>query len=254
MSEPNGHVFEDLGERRFSFYPAILNIEHNEWLLKRATWSEVLVGNAKTGEEVWIPRRFIGEVVRVEDPVVIVGLRKELEYKAGAVWPRERRLFAMPRAGTRFPQPENAPPGARTAQGRGGRAPGAEANVSRLIVAALVLAISVLVVAVIIMNRPVSFKGLEQLALGLNGNDDYSSIVRKLGTPSGDTWRPEAGAEIQYRALHYQDQGFTLVLMGMDRDSARYIGAMDKDWKPVHSVVLPTGGDTLAILRRVPKF
>ncbi len=254
MPEQNGRVLEDLGERSFSFYPAILNVEHNEWLLRRGTWSEVLVANARTGVEVWIPRRFIGDLVRVEDPVVIVGLRKELEYKAGAVWPRERRVFAMPRAGIRPPAPGTAASGARPAHGRGGHAPGAEAKVSRLIVGALVLAISALVVVVVIMNRPVSYKGMEQLALGLNSTDDYNSIVRKLGQPSEDRWRPEAGAELQYRALLYKDLSFTLVLMGTDRDSARYIGALNKEWKPVHSVTLPTGGDTLAILRRVPEF
>jgi len=252
MSEPNGPALEDLGERRFSFYPAILNIEHNEWLLRRSTWSEILVVNVKTGEEVWIPRRFVGDVVRVEDPVMIVGLHKELEHKAGAVWPRERRLFSMPKVGGRFTASDKAPSGTRTAGG--GRTPGAEAKISRLIGGALVLAISALVVVVIIMNRPVSYKGIEQLALELNGSDNYTSIVRKLGAPSEDHWRPDAGTELQYRAMHYKDQSYTLVLMGMDRDSARYIGALDKDWKPVHSVLLPTGGDTLAMLRRVPKF
>jgi len=253
MSEPNGPALEDLGKRHFSFYPAILNIEHNEWRLQRAAWSEILVVNAKTGQEVWIPRRFVGEVVRVDEPVMIVGLRKELEYTAGAVWPRERRLLAMPRVGSRFLMSDEAP-GARRSGGGRGRTPAAEAKISRLIGGALLLAISLLVVVVVVMNRPVSYKGMEQLALQLNGNDDYSSIVRKLGPPSNDHWRPEAGAELQYRALGYKGQPYTLVLMGMDRDSARYIGALDKDWKPIHSVRLPTGGDTLAILRRVPKF
>src|SRR5437588_824975 len=35
---------EHLGARPFSLYPAILNIEHNEWLFRKATWSEILVG------------------------------------------------------------------------------------------------------------------------------------------------------------------------------------------------------------------
>ena len=253
MSEPNGHTLEDLGERRFSFYPAILNIEHNEWLLRRAAWSEILVVNAKTGEEVWIPRRFVGDVVRVEEPVMIVGLRKELEYKAGAVWPRDRRLLSMPKAAGRFLGSDKAPEG-RPAAGAGARSPSAEAKISRLIGVALLLAISLLVAVVVILNRPVTYKGLEQLALELDGNDNYASIVRKLGAPSEDHWRPESGTELQYRALHYRDRSFTLVLMGVDRDSARYIGAMDKAWRPVHSVRLSAGGDTLAMLRSVPKF
>jgi hypothetical protein len=253
MSEPNGPALDDLGKRHFSFYPAILNIEHNEWRLLRAAWSEILVVNAKTGQEVWIPRRLVGEVVRVDEPVMIIGLRKELEYKAGAVWPRERRLLAMTRMGGR-PQALDKAPDGRSSGGGLGRTPAAEAKISRLIGGAVLLAISLLVVAVVVMNRPVSYKGMEQLALQLNGNDDYSSIVRKLGPPSDDHWRPEAGEALQYRALRFKGEPYTLVLMGMDRDSARYIGALDKDWKAIHSVRLPSGGDTLAILRTVPKF
>src|SRR6266480_572766 len=88
---------EHLGARPFSFYPAILNIEHNEWLFRKATWSEVLVYNVKTSEEIWIPRRFMGEVSRIEDPVVIVGLVKELEYRGGGILPHQRRVIEMPR-------------------------------------------------------------------------------------------------------------------------------------------------------------
>src|SRR5258708_39553237 len=87
---------DHLGVRSFSFYPAILNIEHNEWLFRKATWSEILVHNVKTNEELWIPRRFLGEISRVEDPVLIVGLIKELEYRTGAVLPYQRRVIKMP--------------------------------------------------------------------------------------------------------------------------------------------------------------
>src|SRR5512141_2863581 len=91
-------LHEPLVHRPFSFYPPILNIAHNEWRLRRSTWSELLVVNAKTGAEVWIPRRFLGEISRVDEPVMIVGLLKELEYKGGSVWPHERRVIEMPRA------------------------------------------------------------------------------------------------------------------------------------------------------------
>ena len=46
----------------------------------------------------------------------------------------------------------------------------------------------------------------------------------------------------------------TLILMGADRTSARYIGAMNKEWKPVDSVEIPGGGDSLPLLRRLQKF
>src|SRR5262252_3417792 len=102
---------EHLVTRPFSFYPAILNIEHNEWLFRKATWSEILVVNCKTGNEIWISRRFIGETSRIDDPVLIVGLNRELEYKAGAVWPYQRRVIEMPVAvgGTSTAPPPRAP-------------------------------------------------------------------------------------------------------------------------------------------------
>ncbi len=87
---------EALRNRPFSFYPAILNIEHNQWQYRKATWSDVLVVNSRTGQEIWIPRRFLGEIASIEDPMVIVGLLRELEYREGAVWPYQRRVIEMP--------------------------------------------------------------------------------------------------------------------------------------------------------------
>src|SRR6266404_3481178 len=89
---------EDLQSGPFSFYPAIIGIERNEWVLRRATWTEVQVANTKSGDELWIPRRFLGELARVEAPVMIVGLLKELEYRGGALIPHRRRVIEMPRA------------------------------------------------------------------------------------------------------------------------------------------------------------
>ena len=52
----------------------------------------------KQSEELWIPRRFLGEVSAIEDPFIIAGLVKELEYQAGVVLPHRRRVIEMPRA------------------------------------------------------------------------------------------------------------------------------------------------------------
>ena len=82
-SPPIPPSLEHLATRPFSFYPPIVNVEHNEWLFRKATWSEILVVNCKSGAEVWISRRFVGEVSRIDDPVLIVGLNRELEYKGG---------------------------------------------------------------------------------------------------------------------------------------------------------------------------
>lgn len=90
--------FDHIGRRRFSFYPAIVGIEHNEWTLRRISSSEVQVANTKTAEEIWIPRRFLGEITSIEDPFLIAGLVLELEYQAGMVLPHRRRVIQMPRA------------------------------------------------------------------------------------------------------------------------------------------------------------
>lgn len=246
-------LLEPLSHRPFSFYPPILNIEHNEWLLRRGTWSELLVVNCKTGLEIWVPRRFIGEVSRVDEPVMIVGLLKELEYKTGSVWPHERRVIEMPRAVNQSsPQPPAASDSPAPVVGIRFE-PGPESRVSRLIGAALLLGVVICVFLVALSHRPVSYRTIEQSALGLGPEDDYHSIVRKFGPPAQDRWRPETG-ELQYRLLAYPDRSLSFILMGTDRQNARYIGALDNDWTPVHYVELPHGGNTLAMLSRLKRF
>ena len=46
----------------------------------------------------------------------------------------------------------------------------------------------------------------------------------------------------------------TVILMGMDRKSMRYIGAVDQDWRVVHSVALPSGGTTDSMLAAMRRF
>ena len=90
--------FDQLGRRAFSFYPAIVGIQHNEWVVRRVTWTDVEVMNTKTFEDILIPRRFLGEIAAIEEPFLIVGLVKELEYKTGVVVPHRRHVIEMPRA------------------------------------------------------------------------------------------------------------------------------------------------------------
>ncbi len=75
-----------------------MNVEHNEWILRHASWTDFQVINTKTKTELCVPRRFVGEGALVEEPVMIVGLVKELEYREGAVLPHVRRVIEMPRA------------------------------------------------------------------------------------------------------------------------------------------------------------
>jgi hypothetical protein len=248
---------EHLGARPFLFYPAILNIEHNEWLFRKATWSEILVHNVKTGEELWIPRRFLGEISLVEDPVVIVGLIKELEYRSGAVLPHQRRVIEMPVAvGDRPHQPAARPEPAPVVGIR--LEPGTETRVGRLILGALMAGVlgTLGVVMVTREGTPrarVAYNNNDIALLELTVRDDYYSIVNKLGPPGQDHSITKAG-DLEFRSLWYPQRSYYVILMGAERDHARYIGAMNKDWNVIHYVQLPSGASTAAMLRGLEKF
>jgi hypothetical protein len=250
---------EVLRSQPFSFYPAILNIEHNKWQYRKATWSDVLVVNARTGQEIWIPRRFLGEISRIEDPVVIVGLLKELEYKEGTVWPYQRRVIEMPIA---VGAPRQVPCPAQ----RNGLAPvvgirlesGAESHIFRTVGGALVLGIVAAYFAVnfyrdSVLRPRIAYMAKDQTYLSLTAQDDYDAVVRKMGAPAHDRWQGPAGGT-QYRALSYSDRACTIILMAADGRNATYIGALDANWNPVHAVRLPDGAAAEPLLRALPRF
>ena len=247
---------EQFGQRPFSFYPPILGIEHNEWVYGKSTWSEMLVRNSKTGMELWVPRLYLGEVSRIDEPVMIVGLLKELEYKTGKVWLHERRVIEMPRAGGSSASagdgPFAAPPGGMSALRLDSTT---EGRIGKLIIGALVFGVLACFLAISIYRGRagdrVHYEAIIQSSLGLTWADDYHSVVRRLGPPSGDAWKSEEGA-MQYRALRYRD--VTIILMGIERNKERYIGAMNKDWKPVDTVQLPDGRNTGSMLRSLRRF
>ncbi len=259
-SPPIPPLLEHLAARPFSFYPPILNIEHNEWRYRKETWAEILVVNWKTGEEIWIPRRFIGEVSRINDPVQIVGLTRELEYKAGTVWPYQRRILQMPvAAGVRPPDTAAAEPVRATpAPVVGIRLEPSDRRMFKLVAVALCAAIALCVFALNLnrisemRRRNIVFTAADQGFLDLSARDTYAAVVDKLGPPAREASQ-EVGT-IHYRALSYPDRRYTVILMGGDRDSAHYIGAMDDHWKPLHSVDLRSGGTTLSLLRDLKRF
>jgi hypothetical protein len=78
-------------------------------------------------------------------------------------------------------------------------------------------------------------------------------VVQKLGKPASDRWQSESG-ELQYRALGYPDRKYAVILMGSGRQAALYIGTVDENWKPVHSVALHSGGTTASLLRTLKRF
>ena len=248
-----------LGARSFSFYPAIINIRHNDWRYESATWSEVLVRNTGTNETISIPRRYVGDVSSVEAPVLIVGLLTELEYRSGAVCPAKRRVIQMPLA-------VNDGIAARPAQARTGPAvvigirleDGARLRIPRMVlggvamgVAGCVLAISLFrggLIATRAFYAPVS-----QQDLGLTSADDYESVVRSLGPPARDAWQSDLRSR-DFHILWYPRRHLYVVLMGTGSLETRYIGALDRNWRPVYTVPLPSEGSSYRALISLRRF
>ncbi len=246
---------EKFVDRSFSFYPPILNIEHNEWTYEGASWSEVHIRNANSDLDLWVPRRYFGEISRVETPMMIVGLVQELEYEGGMLTPHRRRVLEMPGGRVPAASREGAapPPPAPKRQGTG-----PERRIQRLILACLVVAVVVTFAGVLLTRDRqsggrINYQTVLQAELGLKGGDSYFTVVRKLGEPAEERWRSTTG-ERQFQALSYPKLGVTVILMGPDRDQMTYIGAKDNEWRTVHSVDLPGGGSTDSILRALPKF
>jgi hypothetical protein len=249
---------DHLGERPFSFYPPILNIEHNSWILRRASWSEILVANTGTHQELWVPRQYLRDVSTVDEPVLIVGLTKELEYNAGQLLPHRRRVLEMPAARRDVereigvPEPVDAIPAARST-GSGGT----EKRLGRLIAGALVLGVAGCIVLIGLFRTSregsrIVYRPIFQADLGLSASDDYQSVIRKLGNPVTDRWQSDKG-EMKYRMLEYPDKGYSVVLMGTERDKVLYIGALDGAGRVIDSIRLHGGGDTAGLLRTLNK-
>lgn len=256
---PTPPPFDQAGNRPFSFFPPIVGIEHNDWRFRQATWSEALVVNTKTNDELWVPRRYVGELSKVDEPVMIVGLTKELEYKAGVLIPHVRRVIQMPRAVNDYPRPSGVVEEPRPAPVVGIKLEaGAESRIGRLIVATLILGITGTAILVgvyrnLSSGRMVQYKPVMQSELGLTAADDYFAVTRKLGTPTEDRWKSDTG-EVQYRLLRFPARGLRVILMGRERKEARYIGALNNEWKVVDSVTLPGNVQTHAILGALSRF
>ncbi len=244
--------------RPFSFYPAILNIEHNKWQYRKATWSEVLVVNARTGQEIWIPRRFLGEISSIEDPVVIVGLLRELEYKAGVVLPYQRRVIEMPVAVGDAARPAPPPQRAGLAPVVGIRLESnSDSHLLRLVGGALVLGIVAAYVAVTfyrdsVMRPRMVYIAREHAWSTLTAKDDYAGVVHKLGMPALD--RSEDAGAGRYRALSYPALGSTIVLFSTAGHEATYIGALDTNGNVLYAAPVAEGKTAEPLLRAMPRF
>jgi hypothetical protein len=248
-----------LGQQPFSFYPAILNAGHNEWVYRSATWSDVLVRNTKTNEEVSVPRRYLGEISLVDAPVMIVGLLSELEYRGGAVWPAERRVIEMPRAVNDTPGPRLTRSPATLAPVVGIRLEGeSNSRVGKLVLGGVALGVAGCVLAIslyrggVIATRAFYTPSI-QTDLPFTAQDDRSAVLRVLGEPTAERWSPSSG-ERRFELLAYPHRHLYVILMGRYESDARYVGAMDWNWQPSQTVNVPGYGSSDHLLRHLPRF
>jgi hypothetical protein len=241
---------EQLGRRPFSFYPAIRNLGHNEWLFACARGDEIQVVNTKSSEELWIPRRFLGGVSSIEEPVVIVGLVKELEYREGIVVPRVLRVIEMPRAVNDIPRPwVGAPATGQFAPVEGIRLESSdESRRGRKLWGAVAMSILVCIVGMVMVRS--FYSAPARLYLPFNADDDYTSVVERWGLPDSSRSRP-APDGLEFYLLRYPNRSLTLVLWGRDRSHASYIGALVRGGRIGDSVALPDGHDSAALLSRL---
>lgn len=233
----------ELRHGRFSFYPAIVGVQHNEWILRRATWTDILVANAKTSEEICIPRRFVGEVSSIEAPYRIVGLVKELEYREGVVLPHRRVVIEMPRAVGDFSRSNLRPAFyPRPAGVVAIRAePDSESRFRRVLrgsIAAGFLACLAVIFVVRDAHLGTGFgwTSAQSRLPNLNAGDGYDSVLKKLGGPASDRWLESRSGPGGYLRLWYPRRAITVILTGANRNNARYAGTLNRDGQIIQSV------------------
>jgi len=216
------------------------------------------VVNTKSQQEFWIPRGFLSGVSSIEEPVVIVGLLKELECREGIVVPHVRRVIEMPLAVNDVPRPWlRAPQTGQPASVVGIRVESSPASQKgRKLMGAVAAGILTCVVAMVIFrdatagSRARYLGSSSRLSLPFTADDDYESVVGRMGYPESSRSRTSPDGRIFY-LLRYPDRGFMVVLLGGDRTHASYVGAFGRGGRIVHSVTLLNGQDSAALLTRV---
>jgi hypothetical protein len=249
-------AFQQLRGRRFVFHPAIENVGANEWAYRRATWSEILVRNAVTGLDFWIPRRSFGSAYDSDYGAATIHLLEPLEFRDGVVRPRRCRVIQMPlpESGTeRASSTQLAPVVSISLDTRH------ETRAGRIAGGAIALGvIGCLAVAGYSlqggdMHRRAIVSSLDQTYLGLGSHDTFATVVHALGTPSSDhaVIVPDGH---RLRLADYPDRGFRAVFLKNPDAADFYVGAVDENGRVLQSVEMPDGGTSHSLLRFLESF
>jgi len=234
--------------RKFAFYPPIHNLAHNEWIYRRATWSEIVVVHTGTGEEICVPRAFVGDVSITDHPLVIVGLKRELEWVEGAIRTHRAPVIELPvavnQSACAAPHPDRPAPVVSIRLESQSRS-----HTGRKVAAGLMLGAIACWVAVNIERQSQVHQRADALALSrsylqLTPGDDYTNVVRKLGQPGYERSTDVSTGE-HVRLLVYPRRQFTVVLAGIPPADLHYVGSLD----PMGRVLNAT-----PLLRSLPRF
>ncbi len=206
-----------------------------------------------------MPRALLGAISGVDEPVMTVRLSKAMEYRDGALRPVVRRVIEMPAAlETPFMtdiRPARTGPaqvvGIRTGEARDGKA--ARFLFAGTAGAMLAGALLVGLYRGEMIGSRLDYVAIPRAGLGLTNKDGYTAVVQTLGNPAAIRWKRGANG-VGFVALAYPGKGFSVILMGTRRDSARYIGAIDNNARPLDAVDFPGNGNSYWILRRLGRF
>ncbi len=227
-------TLEHLSGHAFAFYPPIRNISCNEWLYRRATWTECIVVNLESGEEFPIPRTCLGDVSVSDDPppeqpAMVVELTRELEWRDGVILPSRSRVIELPVSRVQAERvPRSTPATVVSIRLEAAAEPVTGKWGTKTVAAAVVLTVVALTTAINIarQTRRLPDPGsISQKCQQLDSNDDYGAVVSKLGAPSRERSQDENGRSI--RVLSYPAMGFSVVLTGPTRPEQRYRESVD---------------------------
>ncbi len=247
---------EPIAGRRFAFFPPVQNVSGNEWMYRRATWTECVVVNTESGQEFFVPRSFLGEIT-TGNGVTVVTLHRELESRGNALCPVRCPVIELPIAVNDVPRVHESPRREHPAPViniRLEQRP--ELRVGKRFGVALVLgAVACTIVADIARqiqaNERADVIRFTRPYLQLGSDDDYFAVTHKLGKPGTDrTVTGERGAV--YRVLAYGGGRYRVILEGPGRNAAKYIGTLARDGRVVDMVRRDGGGTSAGLLRSMP--